>query len=292
MLRPSIPFQRLIEMQKFLILILILLAPALTQPQEKHRSADNRQYEKEAERSASVSSGQTKELCIELPRGEEKQIGPYKYRDWYHRPSVVGYAKKSSDAGWGKPCRSTATDLTICDDSSGSGFLGSTFELETVTPYSQNICWSFINRSKGLMSTKIIVHYLLNEGITFVLGYHDPNNHSPLLVSALSACFCLGKDDSVTAYFGTMLGPDVRFYAQRGDVVEIRAGGEGKKNGIPAHCDNELTAGSYHVKIEHIRAFEQPAVYKAFIIGRLTPEPITDKRLFINSYLKGRVLPI
>jgi hypothetical protein len=279
-------------MQNSIILVLILLSAALTQPQEKQALAETRQYEKDAERLASVPSGQTKELCVELPVGLEKQIGPYKYRDWYHRPSVVAYAKKPSASGWGKPCRQTAEDLTVCDDSNGSGFLGSTFELETVTPYSQNICWSFINRSKELMSAKITVHYLLNEGITFVIGYHDPNNHSPLLVSAVSSCFCLGKDGSVTAYFGSMLGPRVRFYAQRGDIVEIRAAGEGKKNGIPAHCDNELASGSYHVKIEHVRAFEQPAVYKTFIIGRLTSEPLTDKRALVNDYLKGRTLPI
>jgi len=274
-------------MQRTLLFSFLLLVLATSREAAKQASSDIRQYDKEGERTSVVPAGQTQELCLTLPRGEEKVVGSDRYVYWYHRPNVAVYGKKIGEKGWGKPCRPTGEDFMICDGATGAGFMGSTFELEAATPFSQNVCWSFVNRSKASMRAKILVHYLLGETKnTFVTFRLDPNDQSPLPTSVVSSCLCMNSNDSVTAYFGSMLGPDTRFYARRGDVVEIKAGGEGNKNGLPVHCEHELSSGVYHVRIEHIRAFEQPAVYKAFVIGTLTSEPVTDKRAFVRDYFE------
>ena len=65
-------------------------------------------------------------------------------------------------------------------------------------------------------------------------------------------------------------------------LKELKPAGRGQQLGIPDRCAHELIrmhispGGTYHLKIECMYPFEQPAVYKTILEGQITSEPLTD----------------
>jgi hypothetical protein len=223
-----------------------------------------------------ASSGVQRDLCVTLPDGRARLSGTDSYHYYANRISVNVFAKRHSDAAWGKAC-SIGNDAMLCANVKGAYFLGSNFDLLPYDGYSRSVCWSFINRSGALVDAKLVAHYTLREVKNgFVLYSRKPGDRTPMAMTVGADCFCVSDSLTVTAYFARELKPSLGFFARRGDVIEIKALGKGQQFGIPDGCTRELTQGTYHLKIQHIYAFEQPAVYKSITQGLITSEPLTD----------------
>lgn len=235
---------------------------------------------------AQVGPGRSHEICTLIPDSANGMLGPNIYRH-SHRVVVTVFGKIGSQQSWGEPCRATARDFTKCGEPSNSGFRGTNFEIEAAGPNEQRVCWTFVNRSKQLMDAKVVVDYMLYESDTptFSLGpLPGPNDERPLVTSTTATCLCSLSDSTLVAYFGGMLGPSREFFAKRGDVIEIKALGLGNQDGLPDDCKKgrELTSGIYRIRIKHIHLFQQPAIYKTYIVGEVTSDALTDERVIFQ----------
>jgi hypothetical protein len=223
-----------------------------------------------------VRGGGQEELCVTLPDGIERLSGTDTYRDYATRISAEVFAKNRSDSSWGKAC-SAIKDSMSCSNAKDTGFLRSIFELDPFDGYNRRICWTFVNHGHETANAKLVAHYTLREVKNgFVLFSRKHNDRTPIATTVQAECVCSSDGQNVTAYFGRELKPSSVFFARRGDIIEIQPMGKGQQLGIPEECVHELAEGKYHVKIGHMYPFDQPAVYKTIVQGKITSEPLSD----------------
>jgi hypothetical protein len=164
-----------------------------------------------------------------------------------------------------------------CPAPAGTRFANTSFDLEPLDGYRLNACWTFANQSAELATAQLAVHYSLREIKNgFVTFSRNPLDTTPIFISQKAACVCSADSKVLIAYFVLQERPSYQFFAKRGDVIEIEAEDATGNYGLPPDCARQLTTGKYHVLIQHIYPFEQPAAYQTIIIGEITTAPLTD----------------
>lgn len=224
---------------------------------------------------ANVPPGHEHQLCITLSDGSRRKAGTDTYQYFSHEITAEVFAKAISSRNWGIAC-SPSADSMSCPNLANARFLHSTLDLEPKDAYHRQACWIFANGNDRAITARLVVHFTLSKVKNgFVLLLRKPGDRAPIFTSVQSACACSSDDKNVTAYFAAELQPSHRFFAKRGDVIEINAISKTKELGLPDGC-HELTPAKYHVKIERIYPFEQPADYKSVLVGQVVSDQVSD----------------
>ena len=253
--------------------VLAVLMTVAVQAQFKLPNIKDRPTLRTAE--ATVLPGKDRRLCVTLPDGTRRNVGADTYQYFSNAITAEVFAKAATSRNWGGACGRT-DDSMSCPSLAGARFIHSVFELEPEDAYHRHACWTFANGGEKPMTARLVVHFALREIENgFVLLLRKPGSKEPVFTSVESPCTCSSDEKNVIAYFGLELRPSNRFFAKRGDVIEIDAISKTNELGIPDGC-HELTRGKYHVKIQRIYPFDQPADYKTILAGQIVQEPVTD----------------